>query len=272
MMGEVPSEIDLMAYADGELAAAAAERVRHYIAENDVAQAKVTMHRKLREAGKRAVAKEAVPNGLAERIQELAAQAHSGPSGRWRIGRAMAVAAVLVLGLGSAAIWSMFGRGQGTQEVVRQSSLVPVAWVTSAAKVHIGCSKHPSHFTPAFPKTLAEMPASLREFLGHDAKCPDLSKLGYQFAGCGPCMIPGGKTAHLLYRPSSGSSACVSLFEQADRGQLAIEQGKVYFARDDADATPMIVWKSDGVVYYLVGEENDQLASAAGQMGMKVKI
>jgi hypothetical protein len=34
----------------------------------------------------------------------------------------------------------------------------------------------------------------------------------------------------------------------------------------------MIIWRGQGVVYYLVGETDDQLASAAGEMGVKVRI
>ena len=59
---------------------------------------------------------------------------------------------------------------------------------------------------------------------------------------------------------------------QKDEGQIKLENGKVYFARDDKDATPMIIWRGDGVVYFLVGEENAQLTSAAKEMGLRVRI
>ena len=68
--------------------------------------------------------------------------------------------------------------------------------------------------------------------------------LGYKFAGAGPCQIPVGKTAHLLYRPISGGNITtftVSLFVQADTGQLPIDSGKVYFAEDKIYNTPMII-------------------------------
>jgi hypothetical protein len=282
MMGERPSELDLMAYADGELDAAAAESMRRYLASDPVAAGKVRLHQRLREASRRTGETGAPPVSavLAGKVQALADRAAEPSRGRWRIGFPLtAVAAVLVLGIASAVIWSKLTSGGGGGEVVvRDSALVPVSYVTTAAQVHINCSKHPNHFNPAFPRTLDEMPARLREFLGRDARCPDLSKLGYQFAGCGPCAISGGsRTAHLLYRPTAGAGSggggrCVSLFLQADAGQLAIEPRKVYFARDAADATPMIIWRADGVLYYLVGEDNEQLSSAAGEMGMRVRI
>jgi len=185
--------------------------------------------------------------------------------------RLIAAAALLLVGIGVVAMILTPG---GTQ-VINDPSIVPVDWVHSTANVHTECSKHASHFGPGFPQSVQELPASLHEFLGHDSIVPDLSKLGYKFAGCGPCKIPGGKTAHLLYRPAPGgniSQYTVSLFVQPDANQLKLEKGKVYFANDAIDKTPMIIWRGDGVIYYLVGEDNNQLRDAAGQIGMKVRI
>ena len=266
-MGDVPSETDLMAYADGELEGAAAERVRAHVEGDPVAQRKVGLHRKLCEAGRRCLSDLRVPDEVQERVANLPAEV-ARPR-RMRIGYLSAVAAVLLISVGGVAIWSFGNRGD---EVVRGSELVPISYVTSTAQRHINCSKHANHFHTEFPRKVEEMPASLRQYLGHGAVCPDLSKLGYQFAGCGPCTIPGGKTAHLLYRPSSGQGGCVSLFVQPDEGQLKLDKGKVYFARDEADATPMIIWRGEGVVYYLVAEENGQLSSAAREMGKRVRI
>ena len=275
MMREVPGELELMAYADGELDAGALERVRQYVAENPSAAGKVNLHRKLRETGRRVMAGTAVPAGLLGRIEGLvdeAASAPMRPQRGWRIGGwAMAAAAVLVVGIGSVVIWSTLG-GRGV-EVVRGSDLVPVGWVESASKVHIECSKHAAHFAPPFARVLTELPESLRGYLGQTAQCPDLSRMGYQFAGCGPCRIPGGKTAHLLYRPADGQGrGTLSLFVQRDEGQLKVDGGKVYLSRDASDGTEMIVWREGGVVYYLVGENDGQLRSAAGAMGMRVRI
>jgi hypothetical protein len=179
------------------------------------------------------------------------------------------VAAVLVFGVGAVVLWSMMTRGE---RAVRGSELVPVAWVTDAVKVHVWCSGHADHFVPPFARELEKLPGSLKDFLGRDVACPDLSKMGYRFAGCGPCTIPGGKTAHLLYRPVNGSGPCVSLFVQNDAGQLAIEKGRVYYAQDARNHTPMIVWRGEGVLYYLVGANERGLEGAAGAMGVRVRI
>jgi anti-sigma factor RsiW len=275
MMSEVPGELELMAYADGELDAAAAQRVRAHVASNPAAANKVALHNKLREAGRRVAAQGiALPPGLLARVEELAAAqspdaARSSERARWRIGFGFAAAALLVLGIGSFAVWSRMNRGA---EVVRGSSVLPVEWVTSTSQVHINCATHAAHFAPQFPRTLRELPDSLRGYLGHEATCPDLSKLGYQFAGCGPCTVPGGKTAHLLYKPASGTGGAVSLFVQLDQGQLPLADGKVYLSKDAGDGTEMIIWRGQGVVYYLVGENDEQLTSAAGEMGVKVHI
>ena len=268
-MNEGPRELDLMAYADGQLPPAAAEEVRRWLEANPEARAKVAVHGKLCDAARRCMGTPAVPMGLIARVDEMARQ-EAGAT-RWRMGWVSAVAAVLVVGLGTVMMWATLTGGE-RRALVRQSDLVPVTWVRSTARVHLGCSKHVDHFHAAFPNSVKAMPASLKEFIGHDATCPDLSKLGYRFAGCGPCMIPGGKTAHLLYRPTDGSDRCVSLFVQPDTGQLKLDAAKVYYAPDPEDGTPMIVWRGKGVLYYLVAEADGQLASAAGEMGMKVGI
>jgi anti-sigma factor RsiW len=266
-MGDAPSELDLMAYADGELEGAAAERVRRHVEGDPAAQSKIGLHQKLCEAGRRCLSDLPVPDDLQERVDVQATKV-ARPR-RMHIGYLSAVAAILLISVGTMVIWSFANRGD---EVVRGSDLVPISYVTSTAQRHINCARHADHFHTGFPRKVEEMPASLRQFLGHEALCPDLSKLGYQFAGCGPCTIPGGKTAHLLYRPISGQGGCVSLFVQPDEGQLKLDKGKVYFARDNADATPMVIWRGEGVVYYLVGEGNAQLSSAAREMGKRVRI
>lgn len=263
MMAEKPSEIELMAYADGELDPAAAERVRRNVEADAGVARKVAAYRKLGEAGRR-VAMLEMPGGLMERVTDSATQVTK-PRRivRWWVG----VAAVIVLGVGAVVLWSMT-----PERAVRGSDAIPVAWVTDAVKVHVTCSGHPDHHVPPFPRELEKLAGSLKSFLGRDVNCPDLSKLGYQFGGCGPCTIPGGRTAHLLYRPVNGSGPTVSLFVQADAGQLGAEKSKVYYAEDARDRTPMIVWRGEGVVYYLVGGDARRLEGAAGTMGVRVRI
>jgi hypothetical protein len=191
---------------------------------------------------------------------------------RWGFSQRFAAAAILLIALGGFLFWFTY---DSRIEVTQNSGVIPASWVTSTAQHHIECSQHANHFGPGFPRTLSELPSSLHQYLGHDSIVPNLSKLGYQFAGAGPCTIPGGKTAHLLYRAKSGGNITrytVSLFIQPDTNQLSLEKGKVYYATDAIDKTPMIIWRGQGVVYYLVGEDKNQLTDAARQMGMKLRI
>lgn len=308
-MGDTPGELDLMAYADGELDAAATQRVRGYVAGDPAAAAKVRLHQQLRSASQRVCQGGLeVPAKLIHQLQILAEKLPAEPQPavsqpqyddrgypldgngsrnhqpdsfplpqvqtrpRFRIGYRFAAAAVLLIGLGT--FLFLFFRDTSIP-VVQGDNIIPVGWVGSTGRRHVDCSHHPDHFHNGFPRTLQELPASLHDFLGHDATVPDLTKLGYQFAGAGPCQIPGGKTAHLLYRPISGGSVSlftVSLFLQPDTGQLKLDAEKVYLAHDNIDHTPMIIWRKNGVVYYLVAEETSQLRFAAQQMGLKVRI
>jgi anti-sigma factor RsiW len=264
-MNEVPGELDLMAYADGELDAAGQERVRQYLATRPEGERKVEAFKKLQQAGRRVMSDVAVPAGLLDRIAELDEPA---PRPIWRIGYLRAAAAILIVALGTVAF--LVVRNAPTP-VVQGSPLVTAQFVSSASKVHINCARDAEHFAAGFPRKVQELPGSLQTYLGHSATCPDLTDLGYRFNGCGPCAIPGGKTAHLLYQSTQGKGP-VSLFIQADEGQLLLEDHKVYLARDAVDGTEMIVWRGHGVVYYLVGENDEQLANAAQEMGVKVRI
>src|SRR4051812_15181197 len=131
MMGARPSELELMAYADGELDAAAAERVRAHVEADAAAARQVRAYRKLNEAGARAMGTPAIPDGLRRRVERAAAEA-DGRGGRWRVGMFSGVAALLLVGLATAVIWS---RATGGVPVVRDAGAVPVAYVSSAAAV-----------------------------------------------------------------------------------------------------------------------------------------
>ncbi|HEY7120234.1 MAG TPA: hypothetical protein VH475_26840 [Tepidisphaeraceae bacterium] len=268
MMAQPPSDLELMAYADGELDAAAAEGVRRYVESDAGAARKLEAYRKLRETAGRVLAVR-LPEGLEHRIDAQATRAAL-QAPRWHIGWVGgAVAAVLLLGIASVVIWSTFAREPGA---IHDSPLVPVAWVSSAATVHVNCSKHEDHHGAPFPRDLSELPESIHEFLGCDARCPDFSNVGYQFAGCASCTVKDDKTAHLLYRPTGAPEPCISLFVQNDVGQLAIETGKYYFARDAHEDVPMIIWRDNGAVYYLVGEDDRHLKAVAAAMGLKVRL
>jgi hypothetical protein len=307
MMGDIPSDLDLMAYADGELDPAASERMRQYLLGDPTAAAKVRVLQQLRDASRRVgQAGPAVPQALLQKIEAISqpasvnsqpeyddrgyprsadgrgannenpysiTQARQSPGrARWAFPQRFAAAAVLLIALGGFLFWFTY---DSRIKVTQNSGIIPAAWVTSTARQHIDCSSHANHFGPGFPRTVSELPSSLHEYLGHDSIVPNLSKLGYQFAGAGPCTIPGGKTVHLLYRPTSGgnmTSYTVSLFVQPDTNQLPLEKGKVYYATDAIDKTPMIIWRGQGVIYYLVGEDKNQLSDAARQMGMNIRI
>lgn len=262
-MAERPSELELMAYADGELDAAASGRVRQFIESDAAAAAKVRLHQNLREAGRRAMADVPVPMGLMARLAEVAVER---PRRGWRMGWVVSAAAALLLGFGV-----MFMVLKGKQEPGDvNTQVVPVSWVADAEQVHDRCSKHrEGHATPQFSRDLKEMPATLVQYLGQSARCPDLEQMGYEFCGCAPCQISGGKTAHLLYAPKSGEGPCLSLFVQANTGQVKLGSGKVYWAGGKQGGAPVMVWATEQAVYWLVGEERD-VKRAAEVMGVGI--
>ena len=83
--------------------------------------------------------------------------------------------------------------------------------------------------------------------------------------------------AAVLDEPKIHEPTADAVVEPAIEGRprpttVGIEDAKIYLARNAIDGTEMIVWRGQGVVYYLVGEDDNQLKSAAGEMGVKVRI
>ena len=185
----------------------------------------------------------------------------------WRIGYLSAAAAVLIVASGTVALVM---RNAATP-VVQGSSLVPVGWVSSASRLHINCAKDAEHFAAGFPPPLRELPGSLQSYLGGARLVRIFRTLGYRFNGCGPCQIPGGTRPATCFisRPRGrGRSAC-----SCRRTRVNCRWRIARFTWPDCggwDGDDRL--RADGVVYYLVGESDEQLKSAADEMGMKVRI
>jgi len=148
--------------------------------------------------------------------------------------------------------------------------VVPASLVAAVTEQHVECSAIENHFLAAgFPKVRAELGPAVRGYLEHDAAVPDLVSRGYTFAGAGPCKIPGGKTLHLLFR-SNSTGKVVSVFMQPDHGQVDIEPDRAAEAAGPGADHPMVVWRSEGVVYFLVGDSFGDVQAAAAEMGRRI--
>ncbi len=165
---------------------------------------------------------------------------------------------------------------------VSQSSVaeVPDAWllgsqtVSSLTRRHVTCTRMINQMNQSvrFPENLEQMPAAISDFLQiSDQSTPhqlDLTNIGYRYEEAGPCWSPGGKSVHMIYRPTRNHAAqdAISLWVQPLFDECSfshIESDKVYWATSDEAAHPMVVWRHNGMIYYLVGDSPQAVKDAS---------
>ncbi|MFG0275682.1 MAG: anti-sigma factor family protein [Phycisphaerales bacterium] len=110
--------------------------------------------------------------------------------------------------------------------------------------------------------TLEGAHALMQDRLGTTARSLDLSGQGLELTGAGACHVPGeGKSVHLLYRPTDGRDGAVSLFVQAGApGFQGVDESCICLS-ELAEGEEVLVWRRDGLVFYLVCPESDGPAS-----------
>ena len=250
----------LTAFADGELAAAESLAVLEYLAKNPQAMPRVVGQQRLHLAAARSVKASTpqVPDALRQRVAAAAAsEAPSRPSPGPRHRLALPLKWLVPIGAAACVTAGVFVGRVTSSRLVTHTTSLPAPMALEVTRVHVDCSRYADHFhQPAFPREAAEMPAVLLKHLGTAAPYPDLSAIGYTFAGAGPCEFPGGKTVHLLYRPSDADLAdTVSVFLQPDVGQAGVEPDKVYVASAPDAPHPVLMWRTGGLVYHLVADD-----------------
>ena len=295
-----PAAADLDAFVDGELDDAARLRVLGYLAQKPEAAKGLFQRQQLKAACARVMATPttACPADLRRRLADLAIHeplprpaADAAPAltaatdpmvisahPRWNtlVGRWSPLAAAAVFFI--AAIVAL--QAARPPMSLGDGSVVPVAMVEKFQARHSRCGRQLENlFNAATVADPAGVSTIIHDRLGvAPAATPqlDLSALGYRFAGVGDCSIPGGKSLHLLYRadPATGRDDALSLWiapvptpgAAASYDVPALEEGRAYPITGDRSAHPMIVWRSAGMIYYLVGDAPDPVASAAQQI------
>lgn len=139
------------------------------------------------------------------------------------------------------------------------TSIIPATQVERFSKRHTTCAQQISllHHFANNPESVEEMPKIVSELLGKQSyPCLDLSNIGYKFAGAGPCRIPSDKSAHLLYQTTNdqGQKETISLWVAPDDGTLDLVPDKAFRIRGPESDHPIIVWRHNNLVYYIVGD------------------
>lgn len=241
-------------------------------------EARVGFERDLREAVARSMREVAVPSSLHDRVvkamraepsltleipnaRQLLTDAPApipfpAPAARMRWWLAVAAAVAVVGGV-------LITNPPGGRSAVNIKPEVMTQLASFAQAEHQHCAAFDAYFDHKMTarteadaiKSAIELLTSIPSVLEFRSK--ELAQKGYEFAGLGPCGVPGkGRSAHLIYKPSASAGSAlppVSLFVQEDKNDLDIPKGKALCreARSGGDCG-LRVWRSKGLIYYLV--------------------
>lgn len=235
------TDVQLMAYADGELDSRAMRDVEQAIGADPQAQAKVEMFRQTGSLLKAACAEGWYADGSAHlRVK---------PAGRRRVsGRlAAAVAACLVAGVAG------FGGGK----LASAPGSARDAFVSEVAEYHQVFSREGAHLVEVPAERRAELQGWLGERLGRTMPVPDLSRVGLRFAGGRMLVVDGKPVGELMYTREAGLPVafCVTPFDGPAQ-RLRVEE---------REGLQLASWTDGRHAYVVVGDiSKEAAADAAG--------
>jgi hypothetical protein len=290
-MDKRPKQLDLMAYADDELDGDAKVELLRQLADRPDDARALVHQQQLRTAVAKAItgSTPAMPADLRSRIEALAGQAPAdvdtspiarlGFVGRWMpaaVAAALLIGAVIVLNVmmrldqpgtrpGQVAVTN----GPPTALHPIDMHLVADETLDRFAGRHERCTTTPGTLLQAdWPDDLERLPDALSEYLGAPTSgVLDLSAMGYQFAGAGPCHVPDDKSAHLIYhRIVDGQRESISLWICPDDQRYDVPQQQIYRVTDPDAAHPVLLWRSNGAIYYLVADSPLDAEKACDQL------
>lgn len=255
------------AFADGELDDSTILTVLEYLAAHPEGLELMRNQQRLRMAAGRAVRTQTPPvsAALRQRIGGLATAVPEAPAPR-RSSRWLTRWRVLTVAAACLAAGMLAGRwlpvaAPPPQVVITppRKSVVPVTLVAEASRIHGECSRLAEGLhTAGYPKEMGRLKQAVRDDLDSRNPYPDLSAIGFWFTGVGPCRAPLADTIHLHYRARGGfHPKTLSVFVQLYSGQVELEPGKLYLLSGPRSPFPMLAWRTESVVYYLVADDLD---------------
>ena len=263
--------IDLTAFADGNLEPAQSADVLEYLSIHPELAKTLARTMRFRGAVSRSI-RGSTPRpspALRDRVEHLLHKDAANEAARalpmWRA-RSQVWMGGLAAALFCIALGLTFGRmiykpgPAGVDEV-------SATMVSSMTHTHVDCSKFPNLHNLPFPAKLSDLKLSVERTLGRDEPYPDLRPIGFAYIGAGPCAKAVDADVHLLYRSvSPPTSDTLSIFVQPFNNQVAVPEGKAYWAQPPDSAYPVLVWHKDNLVFYIVGNAADAVESAGRLM------
>lgn len=236
------TEIQLLAYADGELDAEETAEVERQLETDPRAQRQLRTYRKtavlLRAACAEAFYRD-VPEKLVATVQR------DRPSSLVSRRLMLAVAASLLFGIfGFAA-----GYGIGTRPASTFEALV-----TEIAQYHPIYARDAAHLVEIPAGRVGDLEAWINERIGRKLAVPDLSSIGFDFAGGRMLVVDGRSVGQILYtRPGMlPLGICVTALAGAPQPDRI----------DHRNEVNLISWTDGGYAYVVVGDVPDSMLRA----------
>lgn len=189
--------------------------------------------------------------------------------GRWA---PAAVAAVLLLAAG--VLFQQASQSAGTTN--SPMAVLTTHRVNNFASRHSDCAKNPDilkdHDSFGQAAALETLPGKLSDYFrqSSDGMNLDLSRVGYDYQMTGACSLPGSGAVHLVYRHHDNPNRSMSLWLKPDDGALKIEPGRLYVEAGDNLDHPVILWKSNDLIFYLVGDSLEDAHLAVDELRQRV--
>lgn len=263
----------LAALADGELDLREHPQALARIAQDPQAAQRLAYQQQLKQACAQAMAiGKPCPEELVAKLRAMSIteQAHGvnsvdavgsfaspviGRIGRWL---PSAVAAALLI---AAPVMFMQASGTGSSAGPAVASLLSVSQVGAFDNRHLDCSAKPvilkdhDRFGPE--GDFEHLPGKIADYFhtSADGMALSLDGIGYDYRLTGACSLPGSDGVHIVYRHRENPGRSISLWLTADDGRYAqMDAGRVYVEAGKTLDHPVIIWRSGGLIYYLVGD------------------
>lgn len=231
------TEHDLHAYADGVLDGPARAAVEAYLADNPAAAEEVEgwkrQNETLRTLYGHVVAEKVPPQLSAYRIERESRI----KTGRWQ---RMAVAAVLLVAIGTAAGW--YGRG-----FFAPATPVQIALADEAMEAHRVYSTEVAHPVEVWADRKDHLQAWLSKRLDRTLTVPDLRTVGLSLVGGRLLPATSGPAAQFMYEDESGHRVTLYII-QAKAGR----ESSFQFAK--LDRLEAFFWTDEAISCALVGD------------------
>lgn len=152
------------------------------------------------------------------------------------------------------------------------SPILSVSSVNTFASRHADCAMNPALLknTDRFSdlNSVQALPGRISDYFQRspDGMSLDLSRIGYDYQMTGVCTVPGNGSIHLVYRHHDHPERGISLWLRPDDGSLAIDPQRLYVEAGANLDHPVILWKANGMLYFLVGDSLQDAHDAVDEL------